>query len=732
MHSSIQNNSLRIRRHGRQSISGFMIQTLGLLLVLLALVGLARAAGNLDPSFGGGTGRILKTVGPNTDQANAIAIQPDGKIVVAGFASTGPANNVVVVRFNADGTNDPTFNIGSPAVFDFSPFHDEAKAVALQSDGKIVIAGLAYVNDLSRIFVARITSNGVVDETFGTGGRVIFSGSPGHDVANAVAIQNVNGEEKIVVAGSAGGSDSHIAVARLNSNGSFDNSFGTGGRLTTVVGSKDVANDVVIQRVGGQDRIVVVGYSQFQVNGSFLYDFTLVRYLTNGTFDNSFDGDGKVTTDLTQFDEARSVVVQPVDGQNKLVVGGWSYLGQKYRFTVIRYLESGAVDNTFGTQGNTVTPIGPFDSQIMALTRQSDNKIVAAGVARTGTGSNPDFALARYNANGMLDTTFGSCGTILNSYSQDVGPDYFFDVAIGDQGKVVAAGIAAKGAPGASNADIMVARYLTTGRAASPTSIDFDGDARADLAIFRPEGGAWHMNNSCQGVRSIQFGANGDRNVPADYDGDGKTDIAVFRQGAWYVLRSGDNSFYGVNWGIAGDIPVTGDYDDDRKADIAIYRPVASTWYIMRSANGQMLSAQFGTTGDIPVPGDHDNDGRADAAVFRPSTGTWYALTVSGLIAKQFGQAGDVPQTGDFDADGQLDLAVFRPANGSWYLLQSAAGFAGTQFGVGTDTPIVGDFDGDTKDDIAVFRAGAWFVLTSTAGLRSFQWGTAGDIPAGE
>lgn len=731
----IRDASLGLHQRRRRSINSFLFKILGILMVVIALVGLARAAGNLDPSFGGGTGKVARSIGAQADLGYAMVIQPDGKIVVAGVSALGPNNNTAVARFNSDGTIDPTFSFGGAVSFVFSPGEDWANAVTLQSDGKIVIAGKATVGNQSQFMVARLTTGGGLDGTFGLDGVMIFPISPANDVANGVAIQNVGGVEKILVTGSVGGPSPHIGLARLNPDGSLDQSFAGGGKVTTVIGSTDLANQVIIQRVNGEDRIVVVGYARFDLpGGSVGQDMALVRYQPNGFLDNTFDGDGRLTVDLNGFDEARTVLVQPVDGQNRLVVGGYSSPAQKNQFTLLRYTEAGVLDTTFGVQGKTVMQVSNHDSQIYALARQSDNKIVAAGIARTGvTGSNSDFGLARYQANGMIDPAFGFCGSVITSSSQGNGAEFFFGVGVTDQGKIVATGFVSSGSTSSFNPDFAVYRYMPNRRAALPSSIDFDGDGRTDIATFRPNGGGWFVSNSCQPARSVQFGANGDQIVPADYDGDGRTDIAVFRQGIWYGLRSSDGAFFATQWGVTGDVPVAGDYDADGKTDVAVYRPANSNWYVLTSRTGQFLSVQFGTAGDKPVPADYDNDGRTNVAVFRPSTGTWYTSTdpATNYGARQFGQAGDAPQTGDFDADGVLDLAVFRPANGTWYLLQSQTGFAATQFGLGTDTPIVGDYDGDTKDDLAVFRSGTWYALTSATGLVTTAWGSAGDIPAG-
>ncbi|MBC7910721.1 MAG: VCBS repeat-containing protein [Pyrinomonadaceae bacterium] len=265
-------------------------------------------------------------------------------------------------------------------------------------------------------------------------------------------------------------------------------------------------------------------------------------------------------------------------------------------------------------------------------------------------------------------------------------------------------------------------------------AFDFDGDGFADLSVFRPNDGVWHLLRSGAGYTGIAFGLGTDAIAPADYDGDNRTDLGVFRNGTWYLQRS-STGFKGVAFGAAGDLPMPGDFDGDGLADISVFRPSTGTWYRLDSGTGQFAATAFGLNGDIPVMGDFDGDGRADISVFRPSNGTWYLLrSTLGFTGVQFGASGDKPVTGDYDGDGRTDIAVYRPSNGTWYLLRSTQGFTGVQFGVSTDTPVPADYDNDGRTDVAVYRsaAGTWYLLRSTAGFTGIQFGTATDraVPA--
>jgi hypothetical protein len=269
------------------------------------------------------------------------------------------------------------------------------------------------------------------------------------------------------------------------------------------------------------------------------------------------------------------------------------------------------------------------------------------------------------------------------------------------------------------------------------TPFDFDGDGKADVSVFRPSTGNWHiLESSNNSLRSAQFGLGTDRIVPADYDGDGKTDIAVYRAGsasAWYIFRSSNSTVLTVQWGTTGDLPAAGDFNGDGQADIAVFRPGAGVWYIATGSGSALLTQAFGTNGDVPVVGDYEGDGRSDIAVFRPSTGVWYAsLSSGGVLSVPFGASGDLPVAAKFDTDSRTDFAVFRPSTGTWYVGRSADNTVLTQpWGISGDRPVAADYDGDGKADIAVFRPSDnnWYILQSgNNSVRIQPWGASGDL----
>lgn len=280
--------------------------------------------------------------------------------------------------------------------------------------------------------------------------------------------------------------------------------------------------------------------------------------------------------------------------------------------------------------------------------------------------------------------------------------------------------------------------YIDPSVTPTPTrakAFDYDGDQKADMSVFRPSTGTWFLDRPTIGFTGYPFGAADDSLAPADFTGDGKTDVAVWRpsDGFWYILRSEDNSFYGVGLGTSGDVPVPGDYDGDGKSDQAVFQPSTGTW-LMQGSTAGFAAVQFGAGGDLPTIGDLDGDGKSDVAVFRPSEGVWYRLNSSNssFTAIQFGAAGDKVVPSDYTGDGKTDIAVWRPSNGTWYILKSEdLSFYGLAFGTSGDLPAPGDYDGDGKADIAVFRPsdGNWHMLQSTAGFATHHFGVSEDRP---
>lgn len=417
------------------------------------------SAGALDPTFGTG-GLVVTDLGSTSDHAYDMVIQSDGKIVTAGDtvrSSTG--QDFALVRYNTNGTLDTSFGINGRAVTDFKGAGDVAKTMAQQSDGKLVVAGYARgaSGDLE-FALARHNANGTLDTSFGSKGKVITTISRDNDVIEAMAIQ---ADGKIVVAGWTekflSGGTGNFVVARYNTNGSLDTTFGTGGKVVTdFAGGQDHAEGVAIQTNG---KITVVGkagnsgfgLAQYNPNGSLDLSFGNQGKVTTA-FGN---GDNRGW--------AHDVVIQ-TDGRI-VVAGDYNYFPPGITsyvlngMAVARYDINGAPDQGFGTSGAvTIAPDGK-DLSGQSLAIQANGKILVAGWYY----GYPDFALARLSGvDGSVDTTFGTGGLVTTDFGATFGVTNSSDianaVAIQADGKVVVAGSFAN--PSNNNVDIALARYL--------------------------------------------------------------------------------------------------------------------------------------------------------------------------------------------------------------------------------------------------------------------------------
>jgi uncharacterized delta-60 repeat protein len=393
------------------------------LAILLAptLIHAQTQSGTLDASFGTG-GKAT------TDFAGTVTVQADGKLVVAGGANSGFA----VARYNSNGSLDTSFGASGKVTTDFGGLFQRATSVALQLDGKIVVAGGSVINEINDFAVARYNSNGSLDASFGTGGKVITDIEGVSAQAYSVAVQQ---DGKIVVAGAAnldGGYN--FELVRYSSNGILDASFGTGGKVTTDFGLLDQGfsyaqgYSLALQQDG---KILLAGQAYIGAGN----DFALARYNSNGTLDIGFGTGGKVITDFgTNNDGASSMALQP-DG--KIVAAGLA----RSRFALVRYNSWGTPDTTFGTGGKVTTSIGGLNDQASQVVLQGDGKILVAGrtyVAGPNFTGNFHSALLRYTSWGTLDTSFGTAGTVTMIFGGD--SDGVSSIAVQPDGKIVVSG----------------------------------------------------------------------------------------------------------------------------------------------------------------------------------------------------------------------------------------------------------------------------------------------------
>ncbi len=389
-------------------------------------------AGSLDSSFG--WSGVVETPIFYRSVGRDVAIQADGKIVVVGHSTTNSSSYFVVARYNSNGSLDPTWDVDGVVTTSVIPWVAcSATGVALQSDGKIVVVG----NSDSGFALVRYQIDGSIDSSFGLAG-IVISPIASAD-AKSVAIQS---DGKIVVAGSIyDGSNFDFMISRYHSDGSVDSTFDLDGMVITAIGKGfDGARSVAIQVDG---KIVVAGPSSVGA-------CTILRYNTNGALDSTFDYDGMATTSIALGFSANSIALQS-DG--KIVAAGNSYNGQYAVYALARFINNGALDNTFDTDGVVTTEIGPYSTP-SSVAIHADGKIVVAG-SISYAGSYADFVITRYLINGTLDSTFDSDG-ITTTYIMGSPTNIAYAVAIQKDGNIVVAG----SADHASLHPIAVVRYI--------------------------------------------------------------------------------------------------------------------------------------------------------------------------------------------------------------------------------------------------------------------------------
>ena len=426
------------------------------------------SAGILDTSFGSGTGRTITAFGTNQDIARALTIDASGNIVVVGSTSNGSSTDFAVARYTTNGTPDPNFGNNGKMTTDFEGFNDTAVGVTTNSAGQIIVAGTASTSGKNEFAVARYTTAGILDPTFGAGGEVMTSfGSATNDVPSGVAMDNTG---RIIVVGSTistTNGTSQFAVARYTSAGVLDPTFGAGGETTLSVGG--VTSGANAATLDGSGRIVAAGFAS---NGSN-NDFAVARFLNdmppvitsngggptasvsvpefttavttvtatdpdpNTTFAYSISGgaDGSqftinpATGVLTftagpnfaaptdsNHDNVYNVIVQVSDGYQTAVQAiavTVTFVPQPPTFS-----SGTALDPTFGVNGVQATAL-PTSISILGQNGQNIAVDASGRFVVAGKSAGNNFAITRYLPTGAIDTNFGTNGSVTTAIGSD-------------------------------------------------------------------------------------------------------------------------------------------------------------------------------------------------------------------------------------------------------------------------------------------------------------------------
>ena len=425
------------------------------LLLTLTLIHVSRAAnpGDLDSGFGA-NGKVTTAFG-NDDAVTALAFQTNNKTIAVGYAENA-TYDFAVARYNINGSLDPTFGTNGKVSIDFGSTFDIGLAVAVQADNKILVTG--YVGTFNSAFgVARLNADGSLDTTFGGGdGLVTTDLTARNDDPFGIAVL-ANG--KIVVGGRTQGDMTAVFCAvRYNSDGSLDPTFGAGGITFSAV-TLEVDDEARAFKLQPDGKLLIGGFADPQAEGSD--DAALFRFNADGSTDTAFGTNGRVVIQVSaQADFILSLAVQS-DGRI-LAAGGSVSSSTGCDFMILRFDQNGTLDTTFGGGDGIVTiPFPSSDDYDIAtgIARQTDGKIVVGG-----TNNYNDFALARLNADGTLDNSFGTGGKVLTAIGTAADAQA---LAIRSNGRIVLGGRTQTGQGG----DFALAQYLPSSSTAAAATV---------------------------------------------------------------------------------------------------------------------------------------------------------------------------------------------------------------------------------------------------------------------
>jgi uncharacterized delta-60 repeat protein len=399
----------------------------------------------------------MTSIGAGSTSVSALVRQPDGKLVAAGAGVIASGLNIksayfALARYNPDGSLDANFGRGGKVTTSIGRL-SFASALVRQPDGKLIVAGESGSSDSNgKVALVRYNSNGSLDTSFGRGGKVTSAIGQGVRLNNVSSLmRQPNG--KLVVAGDGSrGSFVYFVLVRYNSDGSLDTSFGRGGKVTTSISQRSYSASALVLEPDGK-LVAAAGTTSAQGSGGFV----LVRYNPNGSLDRSFGRRGKVTASGTADNDIKEGLVRQPDG--KLVAAG---AGSSSALTLVRYNNNGKLDYTgFGRPyGKVTTVISPgsitYDA---ALILAPDGKLVAAGAADISQAGPTGFFVVRYTSNGSLDKSFARRGKVTTVFDGTGGNDVAETLLRQPDGKLVAAGSSA----GGSGIEFALARYNSDG-----------------------------------------------------------------------------------------------------------------------------------------------------------------------------------------------------------------------------------------------------------------------------
>lgn len=422
-----------------------------ILSLLTSLTIFAQPAGTLDATFGN-NGKVISNITNGQDKAYGVAIQSDGKIVVAGYSTSSvTGKDFAVVRYNSNGTLDGSFGTSGMLTTDIQLGSDDvAYSIAIQLDGKIVLAGFSDNGTNKNAALVRYKTDGIIDSTFGNNGVVITDfENLQQDEIKVIKIHSLTGN--IIVGGSTiiSSTVSKPVIARYLSNGTLDNTFNSNGIRLLWITNLDYqylfsVEDFVVQSNG---KISAVGWRDFP-SLQWDADYWACRVNSDGSMDNTFSGDGVnvYNGSFNGHDRAYSMLLK---SNNNILMAGSGHLSTlKYDFTMNEIGSDGSIGSwsTMADWGSLLDDIA------YGLAEDNNGHFILAG--SSGNATNKSFAIARVNENSSIDNSFGTSGKITTTFESNLLNECF-DVAVQSDNKIIAVGY--------SGGDFAIARYLGDG-----------------------------------------------------------------------------------------------------------------------------------------------------------------------------------------------------------------------------------------------------------------------------
>lgn len=370
------------------------------------------ANGALDVSFGT-DGKVVTAFGnSNNNHIYSLYILPDGKILAYGITGTTSLTpKSVIVRYNSNGSIDTAFGTQGKVFSNLFPYSTSGNKLAIQPDGKIVLAAIkTHQDDPNYYFgVERYTADGAIDTTFGTNGQAVTSFGTGRSIPFSTIVQP---DGKILVSGSYYQSSAIMGIMRFNTNGTLDASFDGDGKVTTSFGAGTYSEGIQAF-MADSGKIILAG----TVYGAATRSFGVVQYNANGSIDTGFDGDGKATSAYASDLDYSNIngVARLADGKFLVVAKPSDVMATASDFVVRRYNSNVTPDTGFGTNGRVQATIDTGLNEALSVAVSATDEILIAGSVRPADNSYNSSAVIKYSASGSLSTAFGNSGKVVTA-----------------------------------------------------------------------------------------------------------------------------------------------------------------------------------------------------------------------------------------------------------------------------------------------------------------------------